>query len=178
MGRRQASDQVIRCANTHRSVRIRYATHTADREPAIENLQQACKFLGDRERDLGTPCALTSSRFQAQALSPGFSIARAGRGPLKRSVVMIDLYPHAPAPGHLGFQGRKPFPRPCAWIIVKTIDRDEQLMVDPRVSTLRKNKIWAGARRIVLVSFVVLLALLVLCFLGLIFFGGLSQFRL
>jgi hypothetical protein len=75
---------------------------------------------------------------------------------------MIKLYPHAPTAGRLGFRSR--FPRPYTWVTVKTVDRDEQLILDPRDSGFRRSKIWEGGRRIVLLSVMVLLALLVLCF--------------
>jgi hypothetical protein len=98
-------------------------------------------------------------------------------GLFKRSPVMVNLYPHPPASGRHGFRGQKPFPHPGAWIVLKTIDRDEQLILNPRDSGLR-NKIWEGGGRIVLLSIAVLLALLILCLLGVILFGGLGPLGL
>jgi hypothetical protein len=74
------------------------------------------------------------------------------------------------APGRPVAQRRIRFPRPRPYTLVKAVDQYEQLVVDPRASAGANSPTWevpALAAASLAVFFV-----LVLCFLGLIFFLG------
>jgi hypothetical protein len=83
----------------------------------------------------------------------------------ERNEDMIQLFPH-PLSGRPIFRGRKRFSRHSTFRVLKTVDAYEQLIVDPRASSPRKNKLWEGGRRIGVVSFIIFLFFLVGCLLA------------
>ena len=74
---------------------------------------------------------------------------------------------HRPvATGRPVAQGRKRFPRPYSYTVVKTVDQYEQLIVDPRASAWQVSRLVPAG----LAAFFVLF----LCFLGLALFLGMG----
>ena len=79
---------------------------------------------------------------------------------------MAYQYQRRVATGRPVAQGRKRFPRPCSYTVVKAVDQYEQLIVDPRTSAWQVSRLALAG----LAAFFVL----VLCVLGLALFLGMG----
>jgi hypothetical protein len=83
---------------------------------------------------------------------------------------MAYVFPHHLARASPVFRDRQHSPRRCSFIVLKTVDPCEQLILDQRA--FLRQKVWKEPRRIMLVGLVIFVVVLVLYLLGLAYFPG------